>query len=88
VTDRAVPRSSPSWQLFLGLLGASAGLTFVLYAVGDVVEARRFETLVLPGAQTVAPLSHDSSSRSEAARSGRRCSARSARQRSWSCSLP
>ena len=60
MTDRDAPRSSPSWQLFLGLLGASAGLTFLLYAVGDVVEARRFDTLVLPGAQTVAPLSHDS----------------------------
>ncbi len=58
--EEASSKPSLYWQLAFGLLGASAGLTFVLYVVGDFVEARRFDTLKLPGAQTVAPLSHDS----------------------------
>jgi len=50
-----------NWMtVFLALLGASAGLTFVLYVVGGFVEVRRYETLKLPGSQTIAPLSRDS----------------------------
>ena len=52
--------SKARWEIVLGLLGASAGVTFVVYLVGAMVEVRRFEALKLPGAQTVAPLSRDS----------------------------
>ncbi len=54
------PSDLSPWQIALGVLGASAGLTFALYLVGVFVEVRRFDTLQLPGAQTIAPLSHDS----------------------------
>jgi hypothetical protein len=54
------PRRDLTRELFLPLLGATAGLTFGLYFVGAVVEYRRYESLKLPGAQTIAPLSHDS----------------------------
>lgn len=47
-------------DLILGILGASAGITFSFYVIGAVVEYRRYETLELPGTQTVAPLAEDS----------------------------
>lgn len=53
------PRAEVRWQLVLGLLGASAGITFVLYLVGAIVVTRRFGTLVLPGAESITPLSRD-----------------------------
>ena len=48
------------WPLVLGLLGASVGVTFVLYVVGSIAETRRFDALELPGAQTITAVSRDS----------------------------
>jgi hypothetical protein len=48
------------WNLVLGLLGASVGVTFALYVVGAIVETRRFDALKLPGAQTITAVSRDS----------------------------
>jgi hypothetical protein len=53
------PRAEVRWQLLLGLLGASAGITFVLYLVGAIVVTRRFGTLMLPGAESITPLSRE-----------------------------
>ena len=52
-------RAGARWQLLVAVLGASAGLTFLLYLVGLIVLTRRFGTLLLPGAETIAPLSRD-----------------------------
>jgi hypothetical protein len=54
------PGGRVPWTLVLGLLGASVGVTFVLYVLGAIVEARRFDALELPGAQTITAVSRDS----------------------------
>jgi hypothetical protein len=60
VADKEGPDNGIPWSLVLGLLGASVGVTFVLYVVGAIVEARRFDALKLPGAQTITAVSRDS----------------------------
>jgi hypothetical protein len=60
VSDKDDQNDGIPWTLVLGLLGASVGVTFVLYVVGAVVETRRFDALKLPGAQTITAVSRDS----------------------------